>query len=297
MSLPPKLTVYRGFHAPSAHVWSPFVIKLEARLRFSNFAYTTAVGSLWKAPTGKVPYVELTDSEHEGATITLGDSGLIIKRLVESGALGELSTTGEKEGEERERGMDLALRALVEEKLYFYHAHERWMDNYYPMRNHILQSLPYPLRVLVGWWIYRRIVQTLYGQGTGRYTPAEIAGLRREIWVRLRFSGFLFSLSPLIPSPSFLCVTFSFSSAATKTSELSKKLKQESIAALLTASKHASTADSSSSDEKPPFWILGGSSPSEADASIFGFIVTVLLCTAYVAPLSLSLPIHNSNSR
>ncbi len=38
---------------------------------------------------------------------------------------------------------------------------------------------------------------------------------------------------------------------------------------------------------KGPFWILGGSHPTEADATLFGFIVSVLTCTAYVRPLAL----------
>ena len=32
-----------------------------------------------------------------------------------------------------------------------------------------------------------------------------------------------------------------------------------------------------------PFWILGGSHPTEADATLFGFIVSVLVCSAYVS--------------
>jgi hypothetical protein len=29
-----------------------------------------------------------------------------------------------------------------------------------------------------------------------------------------------------------------------------------------------------------PFWVLGGDNPTEADATLFGFIVSVLVCTA-----------------
>lgn len=29
-----------------------------------------------------------------------------------------------------------------------------------------------------------------------------------------------------------------------------------------------------------PFWVLGGEEPTEADATLFGFIVSVLICTA-----------------
>jgi hypothetical protein len=29
-----------------------------------------------------------------------------------------------------------------------------------------------------------------------------------------------------------------------------------------------------------PFWVLGGEGPTESDATLFGFIVSVLVCTA-----------------
>ena len=32
--------------------------------------------------------------------------------------------------------------------------------------------------------------------------------------------------------------------------------------------------------DRRPFWILGGEGPSEADGTVFGFIVSVLICTA-----------------
>lgn len=50
------------------------------------------------------------------------------------------------------------------------------------MRDHVLWSLPYPVRVLVGLIIYRNTTATLHGQGTGRFSAEEIAAFRREIW-------------------------------------------------------------------------------------------------------------------
>lgn len=38
------------------------------------------------------------------------------------------------------------------------------------------------MRVIVGHMIYRKTVQNLYGQGTGRHTAQEIGEFRREIW-------------------------------------------------------------------------------------------------------------------
>jgi len=111
----PHLTLYRGWEDRGCYVWSPFVTKLELHLRLSNFPYTVASGSPTTAPKGKIPYVELTTQE--GSSSVLGDSTLIIKHMVELGYLDELydskpSTT---------RAHDVAIRALLEDRLYFYH--------------------------------------------------------------------------------------------------------------------------------------------------------------------------------
>ena len=36
-------------------------------------------------------------------------------------------------------------------------------------------------------------------------------------------------------------------------------------------------------DQKTPFWILAGDAPTEADATLFGFIASSLICDASVA--------------
>lgn len=107
---------------------------------------------------------------------------------------------------------------------------ERWIVNYYAMRDHILQALPYPVRVVVGLIVHRGAKATLHGQGTGRYGADEIAAFRREIW--------------------------------------------ESINELLLEARR------NSGEGKDPFWVFGGGQPSEADAALFGFIVSVLISTA-----------------
>ena len=108
------------------------------------------------------------------------------------------------------------------------------MDHYYEMRDHILSALPYPMRVVVGLLIYRTTTQTLNGQGTGRYSAAEIASFREEIW--------------------------------------------QDINALLISAKKS--VKSETRDE--PFWLFGGEDPTEADATLFGFVTSVLVCTAFV---------------
>ncbi|OCK73873.1 hypothetical protein K432DRAFT_410342 [Lepidopterella palustris CBS 459.81] len=232
-----KLIVYRGWLERGKHVWSPFVVKLEARLRFAGVSYIAEAGSTQKSPNGKIPYVKFREvqpsdtisssSNLEDIPTFLGDSTLIIKHLVERDVLPNINAKVPPAA----NAQDLAIRALLEDKLYFYHTWERWGENYYQMRDHILSALSYPIRVVVGLLIYRKSMQTLHGQGTGRYTASEIQSFRQEIW--------------------------------------------EGINALLLSAKFE--ADDASTK---PFWVLGGKGPTESDATLFGFIVSVLVCTA-----------------
>ncbi|SPO04555.1 uncharacterized protein DNG_07240 [Cephalotrichum gorgonifer] len=237
----PRLTIFRGWLDPGKHVWSPFVIKLEARLRFASVIYNTASGSPMTAPRGKIPYVECRGPpppgpewvvrEDGGETVSsLGDSTAIIKALVNSGVIPDINAglSGEK------KAYDMALRALLEDNLYFYHTRERWIDNYYTMRDHALCAIPYPVRVAVGILAHRKHTAMLDGQGTGRFTSEEAKAHKVEIW--------------------------------------------ENINRLLQTSKRKCPTAAAVDGE--PFWALGGSEPTEADATIFGFIVSVLICTA-----------------
>lgn len=112
-----QLTLYRGWPTKGQHVWSPFVIKLEARLRFARVSYNTAGGSPTTAPKGKIPYVEIPARAEGDVTTKMGDSTLVIKHLVETGVLPDLN--GRLLAEDRAR--DLSMRALLEDRLYFMH--------------------------------------------------------------------------------------------------------------------------------------------------------------------------------
>ena len=109
----PEITVFRGLH-DVGYTWSPFVTKLEFRLRFGNIAYRVETGSPTKSPRHKVPYVSL---EHaDGRTEVMSDSTLIAKALVESGTLENLNAKLSP----AEALNEISLKALFEEKLYFY---------------------------------------------------------------------------------------------------------------------------------------------------------------------------------
>ncbi|KAK4148649.1 hypothetical protein C8A00DRAFT_19553 [Chaetomidium leptoderma] len=181
----PNLTVYRGFPARGCYVASPFVSKLEARLRIGGVAYRVDCGSPFKGPRKKIPYIEIdraaahdTNDAAAAAPDMLSDSTLIARRLVEERYMEDLNAVLTP----LERAQDLAVRALLEDKLYFYQVRERWVDNYYTMRDTVLGFMPYPIRVLVGLIAFRSVKATLNGQGALRFTGDEAAAARREVW-------------------------------------------------------------------------------------------------------------------
>ncbi|PLB53576.1 hypothetical protein P170DRAFT_349274 [Aspergillus steynii IBT 23096] len=227
----PSLTLFRGFPETGCYTWSPFVTKLEARLRFSGLPYSVEQGSVRLAPRGKIPYVALAESHNPSGGSTpqiIGDSTLITKTLVRSGLVADLDAGLPP----TEKLNDLALKALLEDKLYFYQSYEKWIQNFYTMRGKILAGLPWPMQVLVGHLIHRKNTRTLQGQGTLTLSDDEIATFRHEIW--------------------------------------------ESINAAVVAAR------SRSSDGNGPFWIWAGETPTEADAVLFGFVTSGLIC--YAAP-------------
>ncbi|KAL9101268.1 MAG: hypothetical protein Q9187_009264, partial [Circinaria calcarea] len=116
----PSITVYRGFQGSGAYVWSPFVTKLEARLRFGGLTYRTEPGSVPRAPRGKIPYIAISQTEPGSQTpvssTIVADSSLISQKLAEDGLVTDLNAKLSP----AEKAQDLALRALLEDKLYFY---------------------------------------------------------------------------------------------------------------------------------------------------------------------------------
>ena len=220
----PNITLYRGWDTPTKYVWSPFVTKTEFRLRTASLPYTPAAGSPRTAPKGKIPYIEYSSIPSQTPEC-IADSTLISKTLSERGVTRDLNANLTS----LQRGQDLAIRALFEEKLYFFTGHERWVKNYYTMRDHVLWAIPYPLRVVIGNLAYRGNVRKMYEQGSGRFSDAEISAFVEEIWAGV--SGIL--------------------------EESRRGVKEDDC-----------------------FWVLGGQEPTEADSTVFGFVISMLVCDA-----------------
>ncbi|PMD47749.1 hypothetical protein L207DRAFT_576510 [Hyaloscypha variabilis F] len=175
------ITLYRGWKHNGVYVWSPFVTKLELRLRLARIKYVTAEGDPRTAPTGKIPYLSISSAS--SPPLQIGDSSLITQHLIRAGLMQDLNA--EAALDERDKALDLAVQALFEDKLYFFNMRERWIDNFYVQREEVLGEKPWVVRWLVGGVIWRSHVKTLYGQGTGRFSAEEARGFREEIWVRL----------------------------------------------------------------------------------------------------------------
>ncbi|KAL1800513.1 hypothetical protein ACET3X_000855 [Alternaria dauci] len=174
-SLRQSITVH-GANKPGHYTWSPFVTKLEFRLRLSNLPYQHGAGGPISAPKGKIPYLEL--SRPGAPSEILADTTLITKELVSRGLLSDMNAALAA----RHVAYDLGVRALLEEKLFFYNSRERWIDNYYTMRDYVLAKVPFPQRIISGNLAYRAIVRKLQDQGTGRFSDDEIRSFRTEIW-------------------------------------------------------------------------------------------------------------------
>ena len=215
-----RIAIYRGADLPSQYTWSPFVSKLELRCRLSGLKYVCEIGFPPSGPTGKIPYAEVTVPGQP--SVWLADSTLIAKDFVSKGLLPDLNSGLSA----KEKGHDLAIRALMEDKLAFYDTYERWVKNYYAMRDHAMIKLPYPARFIAGTLAYRGIIQRLHEQGTGRFSDAEICAFTREVW--------------------------------------------QSIDGMLKESLKGADMDQC-------FWVLGGKEATEADTSVFGFVVANLV--------------------
>ena len=105
-----KITVYRDPGMNGAYTWSPFVAKLETRLRLAQLPYSVTEGSFSEAPKGKLPYVRFGEEKE-----AVSDSTLIARTLIETGLVEDLNADLSAE----KKAMDLAMRALLEDKLYY----------------------------------------------------------------------------------------------------------------------------------------------------------------------------------
>jgi len=144
---------------------SPFCLKLDLYLRLAGIPYEVVVeGAPFKGPKRKAPWIT-----HDGRVI--GDSALIIDYLNRAFEV-DLDTGLDQ----AQRAAARALRAMLEENLYWAVIYERWIDekNFADFRNIVLSAVPAPVRPLVAKLARRGVRQQFNGHGMGRHSPQEI---------------------------------------------------------------------------------------------------------------------------
>ncbi len=151
---------------------SPFVVKLLAWARMADVPHSVQVGDLRKMPAAKLPAARLDDGQ------LLGDSQRIVEHLarLHRDPLGEAGWTT------TERATAKAFRALFETDLYFTGVYGRWVPeaNWAQFKPAMATSIgqmgvPGLVLPLVLKQVRRTMLKQLHSQGTGRWSPEQVA--------------------------------------------------------------------------------------------------------------------------
>jgi glutathione S-transferase len=142
---------------------SPFVVKSQVQLKMAGIPYRFERARPQDGPKGKIPFIQV--GAHR-----LGDSNFIRKHIEEHHGFdfdNRLSTA--------ERAEAWILERMIEDHLYFVLLHFRWMDdvNFEAGPAHFFDGAPEGVREAGR----ERVREYLHGQGIGRHSHDEIAGL------------------------------------------------------------------------------------------------------------------------
>lgn len=198
------ITLYQAPRAWRCANVSPFCIKLEAYLRMADIPYEVKAGDPRKAPKGKVPYVR-----HQGQLI--GDSSEIIARLKRD--LGDpLDARLTKE----QHALGYLIQRTLEEGFYWVSVYGRWVPDasFEEMKRALFRSfMGPPLIWLVPDLVRKRVLGTLYSQGTTRHASEDIYAMGQRdmaaVETMLSDTPYLFGEEPT----SYDAVIYAFSSA------------------------------------------------------------------------------------
>jgi glutathione S-transferase len=154
-----------GFGLPDP---SPFVTKAELLLKLSGLPYERARTSPGKmGPKGKKPYI--SDNG------TLVPDSTFIRLYLEK----TYGIDFDKGLSAERKAVAWAVEKMCEEHLYFALVYDRWMKdaNFASGPAQFFKPIPTLVRPLVVKMIRGKVRKTLYHQGTGRHSEAEIAEL------------------------------------------------------------------------------------------------------------------------
>ena len=204
-------TLRISLHCPSVPLNAPslsgYCQKLETIFRLVSFDKYTLVPTAFRAsPTGKLPFITIHHhNDGDGGSVApaaevIADSHFIVRKLIERGIIPDPDAALT----EAQKADSRALSIWTEHHLYLAVVQQRWA------RDHnarvVIPTLPLPWlgRPLIAWYLRRSIVSSLWTNGIGRYTDAEIdefvAEWLQALEVRLA-DGREWLLSPPPPPP------------------------------------------------------------------------------------------------
>ncbi|MGH1471452.1 MAG: glutathione S-transferase family protein [Cellvibrionaceae bacterium] len=145
---------------------SPFVLKIDALLRFTGIPYRSiaSANNLNTAPKKKLPYIE-----DDG--VTIADSYFILHYLQEK----YNPSIDDHLSEEEKAHAHLMMRSL-DENFYWLIVYSRWMkeDTWPLIKNTFFGGMPLPLRLLVPKIAKSSVKKNLLAQGFGKHTEEEL---------------------------------------------------------------------------------------------------------------------------
>ncbi|MDI1261605.1 glutathione S-transferase family protein [Aquabacterium sp.] len=156
-----------AFGLPDA---SPFVMKALVLLKMSGQPYQVNTKGMFKAPKGKLPYLD-----DEGTVVA--DSTFIRWHL------------------ERQYGIDFdhglnaeqratawAVEKMLEDNLYWIGVHWRWVNdaNFAKVAEVFFKPVPWLVRAPVVALVRRRVRKSLHGHGMGRHSEAEMQAIGNQ---------------------------------------------------------------------------------------------------------------------
>ena len=146
---------------------SPFVMKTEIHLKMAKLGYRREETGPQGAPKGKLPYID-----DDG--VIVADSVFIRDYLEWTYAVDfDAGLT------EDQKAQAWTVERMVEDHLYWIMVHARWADedNFAKGPAHFFDKAPEAMREGICEQGRQNVISILYGQGIGRHSVEEIAGI------------------------------------------------------------------------------------------------------------------------
>ena len=157
----------RHLDVPNA---SPFCVKLELWLMLAGIPFKNDFKDMpFKAPKKKIPYVIIDGQE-------MGDSTLVIEHLAKTRGIDLDEGLSEKD-----KALDQAIWAMVDERTYWYGVYDRWLGAGWPVISEaFFSTTPSLLRPAFKAFAVRAVKKQLWKQGTGRHSADEVLEMAKR---------------------------------------------------------------------------------------------------------------------